>query len=85
MCDRVPFSNCVHHIENVDPDAKSVRQTQEVRVCMNTVMPCLTSARLPIVGSKARGIILPCFIDLVAVFSHLFEVLQHACRVDFLG
>lgn len=47
MCDRVPFSNCVHHIENVDPDAKSVRQTQEVRVCMNTVMPCLTSARLP--------------------------------------
>lgn len=27
-CDRVPFSNCVHHIENVEPDAMSVRQTQ---------------------------------------------------------
>jgi len=27
-CDRVLFSNCVHRIENVDPDAMSVRQTQ---------------------------------------------------------
>jgi len=42
---------------------------------MNTVMPCLTSELQDcLVGSKAGGIILPCFIDLVAVFSHLFEV-----------